>query len=262
MRAIATSVLSIVLMMGSTMALAVNPEHVVWDKSPINIKLAIEQERMIVFQEPVTLVHNELEGFAVIQKTKDTFYLKALREFAPKAVVVRGALDGKIIKLNINAQSLYQNNTPIEIITEEPTATYEQENTSAGTPINAITLTRFAIQSLYAPERLLEMPQGVGRVAMSTQKTISLISGGATMAHPLLSFGGDGLTVTAIRINNLLSKAQTIEPDMLYGKWDSVAFYPSNALAPKGQEGDETVVFVTSNKPFGDALNEVTGYLR
>ena len=256
-------ILSIALLLVCQMVRADNFEHVVWDKSPINIKLPLEKERMVVFQGPVKLIHNELEGFAIIQKTKDTFYIKALRDFAPKSVVVRIIPDGEVIKLNVSADASSMNKTPIEIVSKDATSTANETiSTSAGTPINTITLTRFAIQSLYAPERVLEMPQGVGRVAMNTHKTVNLISGGGVMAHPLLSFGGDGLTVTAVRINNLLSKPQEIEPDMLYGKWGSIAFYPSNALAPKGRRGDETIVFVTSNKPFGDALNELQGYVR
>lgn len=256
-------ILSIALLFACQMVLAENFEHVVWDKSPINIKLPLEKERMVVFQGPVKLIHNELEGFAIIQKTKDTFYIKALHAFAPKSVVVRIIPDGEIIKLNVSAEPSYINKTPVQILSKDATTTANEEiSTSAGTPINTITLTRFAIQSLYAPERVLEMPQGVGRVAMNTHKTVNLISGGGVMAHPLLSFGGDGLTVTAIRLNNLLSKPQEIEPDMLYGKWESIAFYPSNALSPKGRQGDETIVFVTSNKPFNDALNELQGYVR
>tara|TARA_Y100000588_G_scaffold369467_1_gene438519 strand:- start:70 stop:849 length:780 start_codon:yes stop_codon:yes gene_type:complete len=256
-------ILSIALLVVCQMVQADNFEHVVWDKSPINIKLPLEKERMVVFQGPVKLIHNELEGFAIIQKTKDTFYIKALRDFAPRSVVVRVIPDGEIIKLNVSADASSMNKTPIEILSKDSrTMANEAISTSSGTPINTITLTRFAIQSLYAPERVLEMPQGVGRVAMNTHKTVNLISGGGVMAHPLLSFGGDGLTVTAVRINNLLSKPQEIEPDMLYGKWESIAFYPSNALAPKGRQGDETIVFVTSNKSFGDALNELQGYVR
>jgi len=256
-------ILSIALLVACQMAQADNFEHVVWDKSPINIKLPIEKERMVAFQGPVKLIHNELEGFAIIQKTKDTFYIKALRDFAPKSVVVRVIPDGEVIKLNVSADASSMNKTPIEIVSKDPTSTANETiSATTGTPINTITLTRFAIQSLYAPERVLEMPQGVGRVAMNTHKTVNLISGGGVMAHPLLSFGGDGLTVTAVRINNLLSKPQEIEPDMLYGKWESIAFYPSNALAPKGKQGDETIVFVTANKSFNDALNELQGYVR
>lgn len=256
-------ILSITLLIICQIVRADNFEHVVWDKSPINIKLPLEKERMVVFQGPVKLVHNELEGFAIIQKTKDTFYIKALRDFAPKSVVVRVIPDGEIIKLNVSADASTMNKAPVMILSKDSrTTANDTVSTEAGIPINTITLTRFAIQSLYAPERVLEMPQGVGRVAMNTHKTVNLVSGGSVMAHPLLSFGGDGLTVTAIRINNLMSKTQEIEPDMLYGKWESIAFYPSNALAPRGRQGDETIVFVTSNKPFGDALNESQGYVR
>ena len=244
------------------LAMADNVEHVVWDKSPINIKLPVEMERMVVFQGPVKLLHNELEGFGIIQKTKDTFYLKALRDFAPKSVIVRLLPDGQVIKLNVSADVSYQNTTAIQIITADSTMKSDEQASSSGMPINYITLTRFAIQSLYAPERVLEMPKGVGRVPMNTHKTVNLVSGGDVMAHPLMSFGGDGLNVTAIRMNNLLSKKQEIEPDMLYGKWESIAFYPSNTLMPKGKEGDETVVFVSSYKPFGDAINEAQGYVR
>ncbi len=257
------AILGIALLFVCPLTLAESFEHVVWDKSPITLKLPLDSERMVVFPGQVVLIHNELEGFAVIQKTKDTFYIKALTTFAPKSVMVRVLPGGEIIKLNVVAESAYLNQTPLQILSSESTSTFsEQAALSPDTPINYVTLTRFAIQSLYAPERVLEMPPGVGRLPMNTHKTVNLISGGGVMAHPLLSFGGDGLRVSAIRLNNLLSKGQEIEPDMLYGKWEAIAFYPSNVLAPKGTTGDETVVFVSSAKPFGDALNELQGYVR
>lgn len=243
--------------------LAEDLEHVVWDKSPINVHLPIEKERRIAFPGSVALVHNELEGVAIIQKTKDTFYLKALTSFDPKSVVVRLLPEGHVIKLNVTANSTYQNTNALEIVTEETSSAKEPSSSSSNsTPINAITLTRFAIQSLYAPERVLEMPEGVGRVPMNTRKTVSLVRGASVMAHPLASFGGEGLNVTAIRLTNLLSKQQALEPGLFYGHWESIAFYPTNQLMPKGQVGDETVVFVTSYTSFGEALNEREGYVR
>ena len=112
-------ILSIALLVVCQMVQADNFEHVVWDKSPINIKLPLEKERMVVFQGPVKLIHNELEGFAIIQKTKDTFYIKALRDFAPRSVVVRVIPDGEIIKLNVSADASSMNKTPIEILSKD-----------------------------------------------------------------------------------------------------------------------------------------------
>lgn len=238
-------------------------EHLVWDKTPIHLSLPIEQERMLIFPYPATILDNELEGFAIIQKTKDTFYIKALKAFSSRAVVLRLNPNGEVLKLNLSAKETYTNTKPIQILfPEEPKPAVESAANPSGTSINFITLTRFAIQSLYSPERLVEMPEGVERVAMRTTKRVTLVSGGGILAHPLQSFSGDGLVVTAIRINNLLSQKQSIEPDALYGKWESIAFYPSNTLSPKGSLGDETVVFVTSRKPFGEALNESQEYLR
>ena len=52
---------------------ALNTAHVVWDKSPIGLNLPLNQERTVLFPRPVKIVSNELVGFAVIQKSADTF---------------------------------------------------------------------------------------------------------------------------------------------------------------------------------------------
>ncbi|WP_457603856.1 DUF3438 family protein, partial [Legionella pneumophila] len=48
--------------------------------------------------------------------------------------------------------------------------------------------TRFAIQALYSPERVREIPEGIYRSPMQTNKTIPLFYGASIEAHPLASW--------------------------------------------------------------------------
>lgn len=127
--------------------------------------------------------------------------------------------------------------------------------------LNAITLTRFAIQSLYAPQRLLVTPEGIGRVPMQTHKLISLIYGASLEVRPLISWHGGELYVTAVEIKNLLNKEVIIDPRTMIGQWQTATFYPTNTLGPRGKE-DSTTAFLISERPFNEAFTSSKEFVR
>ena len=244
---------------------ALNAAHVVWDKSPIALNLPLNQERTVLFPRPVKIVSNELVGFAVIQKSADTFYIKALKPFHQKSVLLQLMPQGDVIKLSVSANEKFNDTQALQITLEEDShqgQTPNQVNVQGGIDLNTITLTRFAIQSLFAPARVLEVPQGVARVPMQTTKTVNLVYGGGVIAKPLISWGGNGLTVTAVQLKNVLSKPVVLDPRNLLGLWETATFYPTNKLASRGKAQDTTTVFLVSTRSFGDAVKQMKGYVR
>ncbi|STX81570.1 integrating conjugative element protein, PFL_4704 family [Legionella busanensis] len=256
---------------------ALQTEHMLWEKAPLAIGLPLNEERVIRFPSPISIVDSELDEDLNVLKIDDALYIKARKPFHHKRLIVQLMPDGELLVLNLSANESALPVAPIEIMlsynqeapsqgTEEQTATSKQglvgaNEAMAGDIINPVSLTRFAIQSLYVPERLLYRLPGVVRVAMQTQKTVQLVYGASVSAHPLISWQANELYVTAVELKNDLTKTIVLDPRQLIGEWQTATFYPTNTLKPRAHH-ETTTVFLVSSRPFGDALKALKGYVR
>lgn len=127
--------------------------------------------------------------------------------------------------------------------------------------MNAVTLTRFAIQSLYAPTRLLVTPEGIYRTPMETEKHVPLFYGASIDAMPIASWRSGALYVTAVELKNLTTHPVTIKLDQILGNWQTAAVYPSNTLKARDAHAT-TSVFLVSDAPFAKALTQPQGFVR
>jgi len=236
-------------------AAATPTEHMVWDKTPLRITLPLNQERLIRFPLAVSIVDSELEEQVGVMKIQDALYFNAHKTFENKRVVVQLMPYGEAIVLSLSARDDSNNTTPIEVVMSESNENDERDKPLAAksSDINAVTLTRFAIQSLYAPERLLITPPEITRTPMRTQRSVTLVYGASITAKPLISWHANDLYITAIELQNELNKSIIIDPRQLLGEWQTATFYPTNTLSARGKR-ETTTVFVTSSKPFGEAL--------
>ena len=255
-----------------------------WDKTPLRITLPLNEERLIRFPLAVSIVDSELDESTGVMKAQDTVYFNAHKAFKNKRLVVQLMPEGEAIILSLSASADAANTTPVEVVManndheyrqdeapaidapkDTPTASSVQvtpaSNASPSAHINPVSLTRFAIQSLYSPARLLVTPEGVARTPMRTHRNITLVLGASVTANPLISWRGEDVYVTAIELKNQLNKSVHVSPQMLLGDWQTATFYPTNTLSPRGG-ADVTTVFVTSSKPFGEALADNREYVR
>jgi len=239
-------------------AIATPIEHVVWDKTPIPITLPLNQERLIRFPLPISIVDSELDEHVGVMKIQDALYFNAHAAFANKRMVVQLMPFGEAIVLNLSANEEAANTTPLEVVMAENNKADEQIATTPSSDINAVTLTRFAIQSLYSPERLLVTPPEISRTPMQTHKTITFVYGASITAKPIISWHANDLYVTAIELKNELKKSVVLDPRQLLGNWQTTSFYPTNTLSHQ----EHTTVFVTSNRPFGEALINTQEFVR
>jgi len=132
---------------------------------------------------------------------------------------------------------------------------------SSSYDMNTVTLTRFAIQSLYAPKRLVNAPEGVYRAPMETEKHVPLFYGASIDAMPLASWRAGALYVTAVELKNLTAHSITIDLKQLRGHWQTAALYPNHKL--KSREAHETTsLFLISDKPFQTTLTQNKGFVR
>ena len=58
-----------------------------------------------------------------------------------------------------------------------------------------------------------------------------------------------------------LNKPTIIDPRQVLGNWQTATFYPTNTL-PSRSNKETTTVFVTSSRPFGEALQDSREFVR
>lgn len=249
-------------LLSSVESFALDAEHVLWDKTPIHLSLSLEEERLINFPQAINIIDNEAGKKIKVLKIQDTLYIKANVAFDNKRLLVQLMPQGEVIILNLSANENISASKPVEILLEnkdEPSS--NQQDTASNFDINSITLTRFAIQSLYAPQRLLVIPEGISRIPMQTRRQISLIYGASMESRPIISWHGGAFYVTAVELKNLLNKEVVVDPRRMIGNWQTATFYPTNTLGPRGKE-DTTTVFLVSDRPFNEALATGREYVR
>lgn len=240
-------------------------EHRVWDKQPINIVLPVGKERLITFPASVDFGYdiNELPAERLsVQNNNKTVYLTAKAEFASQRVQARLNPSNKIILLNLSAKN-NASGAPVVISTNEAVEPAEHSHqVNAETvnvdesikPVSMANLMRFAVQSLYAPKRLLSQSNAIFRTSMQAHQTEPLLLDSSVIAQPDASWRSSGLYVTAVLLRNQLPHTLTLDPRTLCGQWRAATFYPRNRLAARGSAQDSTHVFLVSDKPFGKAI--------
>ena len=251
-----------VLIVISPQLIAANTEHVLWDKTPIHLNLHLNQERLIRFPQAIQVIESEAGDKIAVLKVQDALYLKAKEAFSNKRLLIQLMPQGEVIILSLTADEKIEATNPVEVLLEKADVT---QNTSPDAKnnldLNAITLTRFAIQSLYAPDRLLIVPAGVSRTAMQTHRDIPLFFGASVSAHPLISWHGGDFYITAVELKNQLNHEIILDPRRMLGNWQTATFYPTNTLVGRGKNVTSTV-FLVSDRPFNEALQGNREFVR
>lgn len=238
---------------------ALQSEHLVWEKVPLTIELPLNQERLVQFPQAIKVIDQQLSTNLDILKVKGSLYLKAKESFKDSRLIVQLLPEGEVVILNLNANEKTINTTPIEILIDDPKITNHFGSNQY--EYNAIQLTRFAIQALYSPERVREIPEGIYRTPMQTNRTISLFYGASVEAHPLASWRGGNLYITAVDLKNLLNEPVHLQFSKLLGHWQTASFYPKSELPARSQH-ESTTVFLISDQPFAAALTQHARYSR
>lgn len=233
-------------------------QHVVWKREPIQITLPVGVERFVSFPAKVQFGYNTnlLPPSAFrVENDNRTLYLLAKKPFSLVRVEAKLA-SGEIILLDINAKA-HATDNPVDIVLPKsaPVSSTTQSQSSAAS-VNYVTLTRYAIQQIYAPERLLKQSIDITRFPMETAHVVPLFYDGSATAMPLASWRGGNLYVTALLIKNLLSQSLRLDPRLLSGTWLAASFYPQTTLAPHGTpiNRDTSTLFVVSTQPFAQAI--------
>lgn len=244
-------------------------EHVVWNKLPIAFAVPVGHERLLSFPEKVKVINDDASltsDKVTILNNSGTLYIKAKQVFDPvrlRVVIVSsgetilvdltGVQNGDDLPLEVVLANSTNNSSSNQNAIDNDNADKSVKNSAAA---NVVSLTRFAIQQLYSPKRLLEENPNIYRTPMYTQKSVVLTTGDSLSAFPLISWRGGDLYVTAVLLRNNLHQSVSINPNAFLGCWQSISSYPLTSLEPAGVEGDRSTVFLVSSSPFGDALKQ------
>lgn len=245
-------------------------DHVIWNRTPIHVTLSIHHERMVIFPSPIT-IHNTNPALSndklSLLNNNGTLYLTAKKSFDPIRLPVTLTSTGEVILLDIAATTNGEN-IPLNVLVAQSsnsttTVNHSNEETitdQSTTSIHYITLMRYAINHLYAPERLVRESNKIGRTPMFTQKSVALTNGLPLTAIPLISWQGSHLYVTAILLKNTASQTITINPNQIRGQWLAASFYPNRTLTAAGTLKDRTTLFLISTTNFNAAFHELKDY--
>jgi len=239
------------LLFSTTASAALDPtERIVWRKSPIALELGVGQERMVHFPGPVSVgIPGALQGRLRIQSSGGTVYWMAQQAFSPTRILVRSLNEGQVYLLDVAASPEGGSTAPMEIsLPRQPAPAAHDERSTGPTTHGYVSLTRFAAQQLYAPQRLQTPLPGVVRVPVP-EKPVPLVRGGAIVSTPLASWRSGYRFVTAVQLSNTGSEAQELQAEALRGAWLAATFQ-HHRLLPAGDEADHAVVYLISDRPF------------
>ena len=157
---IAAIVLTVALLMISAISGAKPtdpaPRRVHWQDTPIAVALSVAHERRVQFPAPVSVgVPASLQALLRVQTVNGSVYLRAHAPFPETRVLVRELASGQTYLLDLNATTELEPSEPL-IVDPEPLAAHPTAigRESGAGPHRYVTLTRFAAQQLFAPERL------------------------------------------------------------------------------------------------------------
>lgn len=238
-------------------------ETVRWDKTPIALSLPVGQERMITFPGSVQPgLPRQLAKNLRVQTIGDTLYVRAEESFETTRMPVREIGSGRIYLLDLTAEAAAPA-TPVRIAVAggATTASTSPPQTLRATgpkqspaPNHGLmTLTRFAAQQVYAPERLIAPLAGVSRTHLTETVAPQIYEGAIVEVTPLAAWqSSNGLYVTALKLRNRLDKGFEIDPRHLRGRWLTTTLH-HRTLGPRGADTDTTTAYVVSDRRFEEA---------
>lgn len=239
-------------------------ERKAWNKTPIAIGLPVKRERLVSFNAPVRLElpgdlnDTKLRTQIVAEPHASTVYWTAQAAFEEHRVQVQDIESGNVYLLDLKASPQLAETHRVEITlpgnpaTARPTTAPPQPALEAETQDaqpDFAGLTRMAAQHLYAPERLLTVPDGVYQTPVRQSPTTGLFRGGKVEATPIIAWRTDSVYITAFKLKNLAAAEVVLDPRELRGRWLTATFQ-HNLMLPNGNIRDTSAAYLISDAPY------------
>lgn len=228
-----------------------------WSQFPLPLNLKVGVEQNIHIPEAIDIrvgIPSSLANKLETEIIGNHLWVKATDYFPDTRLIVVAQPLGTMI-LQVRANEFAVPVGPIFIESQSKL----KENSSSGTSeqYGFITLTRWVIQQLYAPERLLKDIPRVSRVEVNQSPVnifrcgarVPTLCGGAVRATAIASWRSLNHYATAVQITNNLDVSIILDPRELVGRWRTAAFVHSR-LGPTGHIDDSTVLVLISDQPY------------
>lgn len=242
-------------------------DRVAFNRVPIRVVLRAGRERILQFQNPVTLSVTE-EVQALVQRLDiidRTVYITASRPFPRSRVLAHDLVTGQVIPLDLQASKEAVASGILEISTKKDVArntpatdsgrrrmTGDADEPDADASVDMVALTRYASHSLYAPRRLVAATAGIRQIQVTTKPAVGLYRGARLETTPIGAWRSQDLYVTAVKFVNRDKTAVELDLTELRGQWIA-ATSQHGTLAPAGSENDTTAVYLVSERPFEES---------
>lgn len=247
-------------------------QPIYYNKQTIQISLPVNHERVVKLPFTSRLhlqpsILNVLD--AVIQD--DILLLTAKKPFISgraKVVSLSNSSNHPVILLSLSAVAEQAESQPVEIVVPSLVKRHGQNLDGAhqvgtnqsgvvSTPEHPyVSLSRYALQRAFAPERLLEASYGVSTVNVFSG-LLPLYQGGELRTEIHSSYRKGELYATVVRVDNLLiDKKVEVDPRKFRGRWLARTGFVYT-LMPKGASQSTTAFVLISDMPFEDAANHV-----
>ncbi len=207
-------------------------ETLVWDMKPLHLDLPVGEEVLISFKKKTALqIPADILDMVDYTLLEDQYYyLKAKKSFkSTRIFAVTNASEEIIIDLSAS------NNAPADdifiltkadaklISPEETEFPHALATTSKAKSLNDlyIELTRFAMQQLYSPSRILQANPDLSRVRIKSQSAHLLRGQPEIKARPVAQWlsQSTGLFVTAVQIINTGNYRLALDPRSIRGNF-------------------------------------------
>lgn len=234
-------------------------ERVVWDKKPIDIILQPNVEKMLVLptESARVKIPAAIRGTLETLSNNGVIYWKASEEFLPKRVLIQDTQNQQMIVVNLSASTEHGSGEAVSVLYKSPEQVAADTNVQEqGTQTKAYgfeELTRTAAKHLYAPERLIDVPEGLFRINVKQVSDTHLIRGQIIEMTPVISFSNAGLYVTAVKLKNKQASKVVLDPRDVRGNWLAATFQHAT-LGPAGDLTDTTALYLISKRPFWESF--------
>lgn len=228
-----------------------------WSQFPLPLNLKVGVEQNIHIPEAIDIrvgVPSSLANKLETEIIGNHLWVKATDYFPDtRLIVVAQPLGTMILQVRANESAV-----PVgPIFIESQSKLKEKPSSGTSEQYGFITITRWVIQQLYAPERLLKDIPGVSRVEVNQSPVnifrcgarVPTLCGGAVRATAIASWRSLNHYATAVQITNNMDVPIILDPRELVGRWRTAAFVHSR-LGPTGHIDDSTVLVLISDQPY------------
>lgn len=233
--------------------------RLVYSGHPVSITLPVGEEIRVVFPESVSIdIPSELlKHLEATQANPSVAYFKALEAATPGRLIVQSENQERVYLIDMEAA---EDAPAADFVIENPSLVAKSQKIDSEPAVLdnpfQIELTRYAAQSLFGPVRLTPQNRAIKQVPMPVAHVADLIrsrNGESFHYRPVAAWRGWGHYLTAVEVINRSTLKVSLDPRLVRGDFDSIAFQHT-WLGPKGTLEDRTTVYLISDNPLPQAV--------